>query len=275
MNHERLIMPHPVLRLGGSDYGDGDSFSMTVTRSRRVDKDVVVEVSFNLSCSALAELIKSGAAKFFVMAKCSRTYYRISAISDEPEITFTVRSSDLWDVVRITPYVIASKDVPWFETGDATDLLNATGDPIPCGSILAVSETHEIQLGKIGTFQSAIRIVPNPAIEDGIYLVNSHGDFVVVEVGPRTFSDVSSMRPRATDLLYPSIYQAALEFAIREMGEHTDSMWARALQKTLANYKIDIDDDLAKQAHKHAQTLLGKPLDKMIAWHAREGVDPE
>ena len=275
MNHERLIMPHPVLRLGGFDYGDGDSFSMTVTRSRRVDKDVEVEALFNLSCSELADLIKNGVAKFFALARCTKTYYRISASSDTPEITFTVRSSDLWDVVRITPYVIASKDVPWFETGDATDLLNATGDPIPCGSILAVGETHEIQLGKIGTFQSTIRIVPNSSIEEGIYLVNSQGDFVVVEVGPRTFSDVSSMRPRATDLLYPSIYQAALEFAIREMGEHTDSMWARALQKTLNDHKIEIDDDLAKQAHKHAQTLLGKPLAKMIAWRAREGADLE
>ena len=271
MNHEQLLMPHPVLRPGGSDYGDEDSFSMTVRRAQRSDKDVVVDASFNLSCRALDNVIKSGAAKFFVLAKCPATYYRVSESYDTPEIEFRARFEDLRNALLLTPYVIASKDIPWFATGDNADLGDVRGDPIPSSSILAVGETSEITLGRISTLQSSIKIVPNPAIEEGIYLVNSRNEFVVIEMGPKTFQSVSGVRQHARDLLYPSIYQAAVEFAIREMGEHTHSMWAQALRKTLADHKIEIDDDLAKQAHKYAQTLLDKPLAKMIEWSTQTG----
>lgn len=269
MNHERLLMPHPVLRPGGFDYGEGDSFSMTMPRPRRSDKDIVVEASFNLSCRTLDDLIKNGMAKFSVLAKCAATYYRRLASSDAPKITFRIRSDDLWQILTLTPYVIASKDVPWTATDGDADLDNVKGDPMPRGSILAVGETHAIQLRKTGTLQSSIRITPNPKIAEGVYLVNSQGDFVVVEMGPKTFSDVHGMRQRAGDLLYPSVYQAALEFAMREMEEHEQSMWARALKQTLDKHGIDTDD-LAERAHEHAQTLLNKPLAKMIAWTGRE-----
>lgn len=272
MSHERLLMPHPVLRPEGSDYGDGDSFSMTAS-ARRVDQDVVVEASFNLSCRALDDMIKSGSAKFFVLAKCQSTYYRKSESSNTPVLTLSISFADLQKTLTLSPYIIASKDIPWFATGDKADLDNVQGDPIPSGSILAVGETSQIKLGKVGTLQSTIKLSPNPAIDEGIYLVNSRDEFVVVEMGPKTFRAVSSMRQRAAALLYPSIYQAAVEFAIREMAEHEQSMWAQALQKTLADHKIEVNDDLAKQAHKHAQTLLNKPLDKMVAWSARTAED--
>lgn len=269
MSHDSLLMPHPVLQPTNSDYADGDSFSMSINRAQRVAGNVKVDASFDLSCSKLERMLDDDLARFFVTAQCPNTHFRRAYHSDKPAFVFEIPEGDLFDNMTVTPYVVANHELPWFEPSLLEDVDPANGENIPLGSILAVGKSHKIQIDKIGEIQSTINFVSNSQVEEGLYEISADGDFIVIEMHPATYDAVSRVRKAALDLLYPSIYQAAVEHAIRELQDHEDTMWGRALVKTLQDRKISIDRDLSKNAHKHAQMLLEKPLARLVEWDQR------
>ncbi len=275
MSHERALLPHPVLRPGGIDYREDCTFQMEIGAARRTqDGDVLVEGSFDLSSATLTGMIRDDDAEFFVVAKCAKTYLR-HALGTDGAIALKILAGDLADTLKLTPYVVASKEIPWFASEEHDDEIRAMpgGASIPPGSILAVGASHEIEIDEIGTIQAAIKLVSNDQVEEGLYTINIDGDYVLIELGPKTYRDVALMRRHAPDLLYPSIYQTTVEYAMQEMDDHAASKWARALQKTLADCDIKIDDNLQKTAHKHAQIVLDKPLHKLIEWNGSHGAE--
>lgn len=269
MNHESVLMPHPILRLVNSDYGDDESFDMEKARARLLGGHVVIEASFELSCRRLEEMIDGGQASFFVLVQCSETSYRCADTTRERKIAITIKSDDLSGKMTLTPYVIASSEVPRFGTAQYDEDLNIGGEDIPLGSILAVGRSQEVEIDDIGPLHSALHLTSNDKIEPGKYVIGVEGERIVVEMEHSTYEAVTRIRKNGNDLLYSSVYQPAIEHAIREMENHDGSKWVAVLKKTLSEHGIEIDDTTPKRAHEHAQTLLGKPLERLIRWERR------
>lgn len=272
MTHEHLLMPHPVLRPGISDYA-GASFEME-TEARRIQGYVVIDAALDLQCATLERLVSGNTAKFHVMARCANTYHRYAADSQEPQIRIKMSSGDLSGRLVLTPYVIASEPIAEFTSEEhVPEVQSVGGVDIPKGSILAVGASHEVQLDTVGSIKSCIRVVSNSQVPKGMYTVEAESEFITIAVAPQMHEDVKRVRAHANAVFYPSIYQAAIEYALREMEDHPDSRWAQALRKTLAEHNIEIDESLAKNANLHAQTLLEKPLDRMVEWSKRRELD--
>ena len=273
MSHDRLLMPHPVLRPGGFDYREGTGFGMSIN-ARRTEEHVTVDASLDLSCDTLQSMIRDGTAGFFVLVRCPKTYHRSRHAAagggpGESRIAIRIPAGELAGRAHLTPYVAASREIERFASEEHDEEIRGLTGGVPRGSILAVGATHEVEIDRIGRIQSAIKMVSNPDVDEGMYLVNADGDFILVEMGPRTFNDVSRIRQSADALLFPSVYQAAIEYAIRQMGDNEDSAWAAALRKTLDKHGISVDENLPKHAHEHAQTLLDRPLLGLVRWGDR------
>lgn len=270
--HEHLLMPHPVLRPEVSDYVEGTRFVME-SKARHIKEDVVVDARLVLQCATLQQLISDNAASFYVMARCANTYHRHAASSKDPVITIKIPAGDLSGRLVLTPYVIASEQISDFVSEEhAFEVRNAGSVDIPPGSILAVGASDEVQLDKVGSLKSCIKLVPRPQVQKGTYTIEAESEFIAIAVDPEMYKDVFRMRTHANAIFYPSIYQAAIEYAIREMDEHPDSRWARALQKTLNDRNIKPDDSM-EDAYLHAQALLEKPLARMVEWIKGRDID--
>lgn len=266
MRHQKLLFLHPVLRPGGFDYNERCSFEMTVKESKRtVEGTVRIRATLNLASNTLNKLIDEKKSKFLVMVQCTKTYYRRAIFAMMPDTVLEIPTRDIAGTLRLTPYVVASDNLDWLNSDEHEDEIKNVEirNPIPQGSILAVGASYEIELDGIGTIQSAIKIQRNGLVDEGKYTVNIVEDFVVIELGPKTYIDVAQMRERHRELLYPSIYQAAIEYAIRKMGDDPDQKWAKALRKTLDDNKIN-DKEIGENPNHCAQVILDSPLEQMI-----------
>lgn len=274
MTHEHMLMPHPVLRPRISDYVASARFAMNSSPAQRIRGDMVINTTLDLSCNTLEQLVDDGAAKFYVMARCANTYRRHAFSSKEPALEIRIPVDDLSGRLVLTPYVIASEPITEFVSDEHdSEIRSVGGVDVPCGSILAVGESHEVDLGTVGSIKSCISLVPNPKVHKGTYAIEAEDEFIMIAVDPEMHEDITRMRMHANAVFYPSIYQAAVEYAIREMEEHPDSKWAQALKNTLNRHDITIDDSLIKDAHLHAQILLEKPLARMVEWSKRRETD--
>lgn len=266
MRHGKLLFLHPVLRPGGFDYIEGRHFEMTINESMcNAEGTVRICATLDLDSTTLNQLIKDQEATFLVIIQCAKTYYRRIKTFDGPDIAMEMPSGNLAGTLRLTPYVVASKDLEWIASDEHEDEIRDTqgGDQIPKGSVLAVGASHEVEMDEIGTIQSAIKMQRNERVKEGRYAVNAVGDFVVIELGPRTYANVARIRERQRELLYPSIYQAAVEYAIRKMGDEPGRKWSKALRKTFEDQKIS-DKEIEDNPNKCAQVILGDPLGQMI-----------
>ena len=266
MRHQKLLFLHPVLRPGGFDYAEGCSFEMTVEDSKRSAEGMVcISATLNLASDTLNKLIEERRGKFLVMTQCARTYYRRAVSFDGPDISLEIPAGNLAGTLRLTPYVVASNDLDWLDSSEHADEINDAGsrNQIPKGSVLAVGASYEVEMDEIGTIRSAIKIQRNGLVDEGKYTINTVEDFVVIELGPRTYANVAQMRERLRELLYPSIYQAAIEYAIRKMDDESARKWAKALRKTLDDNKIT-DKEIAENPNYCAQIILDNPLGQMI-----------
>lgn len=274
MTHDKLLLPHPVLRPGGGlDYSDKCDFGLEIGAggSRRTAEGLVrVEASLTLTSPTLEAMVKEGKARHLVLATCTKTYYRHALFPDAGKISLDICADDLAGTLRLTPYVVASEELEWFVAPEHDSEIKKFGGSgsIPAGSILAVGAPYEIEMERVGTIMSAIKLVPNEEVNEGQYTINDSGDFVLIELGPKTYADVVRMRGSAKYLLYSSVYQAAVEYSLRKISDEPDSKWAKALQKTLVENDIT-GDEIGENANYYAQVIMGNPLGQMIDWYDR------
>ena len=266
MRHGKILFLHPVLRPGGFDYNKDCHFAMEITESKRSAEGIVgISATLDLASSTLNQLIEKHKAQFLVMMQCAKTYYRGAGIFDGPEISLEIPSDSLAGTLHLTPYVVSTDDLDWIASDEHEDEMRSMqgGDRIPKGSVLAVGAAHVVEMDEIGTIQSAIKIQSNEQVKEGQYTINTVEDFVVIELGPRTYANVAQIRERLRELLYPSIYQAAIEHAMRKMGEEPDRKWSKALRKTLEDYKLSVEE-VSDNPNYCAQVILDNPLGQMI-----------
>ena len=274
MSHTNLLLPHPIIKPGGFDYNENCHFNMEIKQAMTLDGNIHVEMSYDLASSTINDLIKKEKARFFITLKCVKTHQRITRSSIDTFMIWDIPISDCVDKINITPYVATTEEISSFHSKEHDDEIQQmipNGVDLPAGAILAVGKSHEITIDSIEKIQAAIKIIQNKELEMRTYAINTNSDYLNIEMHPNTQNSIRNIHNKSVELLYPSIYLAAIEQAIRDMEECKDRKWAQALHKTLVKHNIEINyEKLQEEANKHAQTILNKPLDRIIQWHNRE-----
>lgn len=274
MSHANILLPHPIIRPEGFDYGD-HHFSMNIEQAMYTpDGKIHLELSHDLSSSTINNLIKEKKAKFFVLLKCTKTYQRFVYSSIDICMSLDLSLSDFASALNVIPYVATVEEIPSFHSNEHDDEIKKLipdGFNLPVGAILAVGHSHEITIDSIDKIQAAIKIVQGDELPVGHCAIDTESDFITIRMHPKIKHDILDIRKNSPGILYPSIYMIAIEHAILDMEENSDRKWARALRETLEKHNIEIDNNLKNNALEHAQTILRQPLNRIIEW--KDGSD--
>ncbi len=288
MSYSNLLLPHPVIRPGGFDYGEEYRFDIRIDKAIRIQDKINLKLSYELHSDFISNMIKEGKAKALAMIKCIKTNQRVIFDFTETHMQSKLQLADYAGKMSIVPYVVTSEKISGFRSKEYDDEikgLRPNGMDLPTGAILAIGKQHEITIDSIERIQAAINITPNGNIKEGEYLVDTHEDIIQILMHPNTLERIRKLRSRdAIPILYASLYVPAVEHAIRALNDNDKKKsWVQALYKTLEKHSIDPNDELKEHANKYAQEILEdptsnrKPLDSMISWNEelRLGEDDE
>lgn len=253
MTHARLMFPHPVLRPGGTDYIDRCKFDAEVTTDE-IDQKLWIDAKYRLSSKFLNGLISSGIARYMVTVKCSKTGQR-KALKSDSSTTWELDGSDFRETLLVSTYVIAEQDIEPFESDEHNHEIRGMTRAVPAGSILAMGKQYDSTLDSVeGSVKAAIRFIESDRINDGLYAIDLDKPFIEIAMSRKTYSDTAELKRRFHRITLPMPILTATEQAIRNIEEHKDRPWARAIKAALERKKINTDDP-----NYAAQLLLDRP----------------
>lgn len=260
-------MPHPVLTPNASDYGPDCEFGAELNLTLAEDK-MSLGVSYTLHSEAIRNLIDSGKAKYFLIAKCSKTYRRDTYSTKDDKFIWELNSDDYLERVTFTPYIATVDKVSSFSSpehlSDIQDF-RPTGFDIPSGSILAVGNPIDLRLDP-DKLEAIFDLVYVPNLDSNKYQISLASPTINIRLSSELSTTINYLRLDKPGLIFSSLYLPALEHALRELEEHSELSWANSLKHILKVKELEseLDDEEPSSAHRVAQILLEYPLEKML-----------
>lgn len=260
-------MPHPVLAPNTSDYDPDCEFGAELNLDFAEDK-MNIDVSYTLHSEAIRNLIDNGMAKYFLIAKCSKTYRRDAHSTKDDKSIWELNSDDYLERVTFTPYIATVSKVLDFSSpehlSDIRDF-RPTGFDIPPGSILAVGNPIDLRLDP-EKLEAIFDLVYVPELAPNKYQISLTPTTINILLSSKLTSTIKYLRQDKSGLAFSSLYLPALEHALRELEKHTESSWANSLKHILEVKELEskLVEDEPSSAHNVAQVLLEYPLEKML-----------
>ena len=143
MRKTNVNYPHPVLSAANEDYIDC-SFNIRLDNNPSIQGEVaVVDISYDLQCEGLKQLIVNGEAKVIVYLESVEAEYRktFAFDSSSASISITENKNMLSKSLQVRGYITAAKDLDPFGLPEHNnDLFGGIPFKVKRGDILAVSE---------------------------------------------------------------------------------------------------------------------------------------
>lgn len=276
-------IPYPLLAPWTDDYGDKE-FGVQVPHAvLNNGKEISLTIQYRLTSQYLLELVSAGKAQYLALVSCSKTSMRSAYPSTQHQDVHVLEATDYSESIELRPYLVATENIVGFisdEHAPEFGLFKHGGFDIPPASILAVGEPSRVTLEEGDSPNSVIDLVGNPQIEDGRFKVDLTDHRIKVYVSPDDKKRIEQIRDRDKDktgfemaTLFPSIYLHAVTEALRNISEHPNERWVRTMRDSIAKHNINVDDEeLKDNALSHAQTLMDRPVGRLLKSFDREEV---
>ena len=270
--HNKRDMPHPTLKAeqGSGDYEPHIAFNAELVSIRRSAEagEINIGLKFGLNSPVLSNLVKTQQAHYHTLTECVATKLRESHRTHEETQLIRLKADHYQGQVTIRPFIIASVEIPKIGKDDWRQSLRQllpNGTAVPRGAILAVGREKTFDPDASREIESFIEIAPSQAVERSRYKVDLSGQRIVIQISPEDKPDIDRMRKNeeALQALYPSMYQRAVEEAIRQhrKEEHSDKRWASRIADKLAEHNMDTDEEiLDANSLEYAQQIMENPL---------------
>jgi hypothetical protein len=270
--YNRRDMPHPTLKAeqGSSDYETPIAFNAELVGLRRSAEagEISIALRYGLNSPVLRNLIQTQQAHYHTLTECVATKLRESHRTHQETQLIQLKSDQYQGPVTIRPFILASVDIAKISNVDwkqpFRELL-PDGTPVPRGSILAIGREKTFDPDASTELESIIEIAPSQAVERNRYKIDLSGQRIVIQINPDDKPDIDRVRrdEEALQALYPSMYQRAIEEAVRQhrKDEHSDKRWASRIADKLAEHNIDTDEEIL-DAHslEYTQQIMENPL---------------
>lgn len=276
-------IPYPLLAPWTDDYGDKE-FGVQVPHAvLNNGKEISLTIQYRLTSQYLLELVSAGKAQYLALVSCSKTSMRSAYPSTQHQDVHVLNATDYSESIELRPYLVATENIVGFTSDEHAPefgLFKHGGFDIPPASILAVGEPSRVTLEEGDSPNSVIDLVSNPQIEDGRFEVDLTDHRIKVYVSPNDKNRIEKIRDRDKDktgfemaTLFPSIYLHAVTEALRNISEHPNERWVRTMRDSIAKHNINVDDEeLKDNALSHAQTLMDRPVGRLLKSFDREEV---
>ena len=270
--YNRRDMPHPTLRAeqGGSDYEPHITFNAELVGLRRSAEagEINIGLKFGLNSPVLRNLIETQQAHYHTLTECVATRFRESHGTDQETQLVRLKADQYQGPVTIRPFIIASVDIARISNDDWCQPLRELlpgGTPVPRGALLAIGREKTFDPDASREIESFIEIAPSQAVERNRYKIDLSGQRIVIQISPDDKPDIDRVRKdeEALQALYPSMYQRAIEEAVRQhrKDEHSDKRWASRIADKLAEHNIDTEEEiLDANSLEYTQQIMENPL---------------
>ena len=270
--YNRRDLPHPVLKpeQSRSDYEAHLGFDAELIGIRRSAEsgEIGIALKYRLNSPVLLNLIETEQAHYHTLTECVETRVRESHRTNEETQTIRLKTNQYHGPVAIKPFVIASLDIQKIENDDWSQPIRELlpeGTSVPRGAILAIGIEKTFNPDASKELESFIEIAPSQAVEPKRYRIDLTGQRIVIYINPEDKPDIDRMRQEeeTRQALYPSMYQRAIEEAVRQhrKDEHFDKRWASRVADKLAEHNIDADDEILEaNSLEYAQQIMENPL---------------
>ena len=281
--HRREI-PHPVLTPWTDDYAPTSRFDAQVESIRRSDQAgrITIALTYHLTSPALQEMVSAGTAEYVTLTDASRSRARQAHRTTQDRHTISISLEDYQETVSIIPHIIASRTIDNLLPPEWSPFIREAlpkGISIPQGAILALANPSNFSQAQAEATESIVEIVATDSItpkDTATFKLDISGDRISILVNPATKAAIDRLRkePRTMALLFPSIYLAAIQEAVRKhTQEETASLrWAQVIARKLEDHGLQAQDpqELDQHALEWAQTLLEYPLAHLTGQDARK-----
>ena len=272
-------MPHPLLAPWSDDYGNGSIFSATVPSAVLTSNaHVNLHIQYELISPTLVDLIDRGKARFVALVACAQTFTRESYPTGYSEQHLVLNASHYADTILFTPHVCAAANIESFisqEHSPEYATVRPQGFRISPATILAIGDTTAISLESSGNPYSIIDLVADQSTAVGTFALALGEDRIKIHVSPTDRDAIDVYRSRgehSAELisLVASVYLHAVTEAIRTLPEKPTKQWHRTIRWALAKHGIqNPDEELKREAWRHAQTITGNPLGNLLTVFAK------
>ena len=268
-------IPHPVLSPVGQDYQDECSFRANVRNIRRSEDDgkIIIAIEYKLNEPTLRGMIQNGEAQYITLTKCPGTRVREAHQSQEEIQEIVLEATKYEGEIRIESLVTATRDIPGFHSPQWTpELLEfiPQGTDIPAAAILAFANPTISNADDAKQLESCVVIIPSEHTPQGEFDLSLEDQLIAISVNPEDMPSLGRMRgdERGQAKLWPSMYLAAIERAIREHRdeEHEEKQWVKTISDKLRENEMEAGDpDILKaRSLSMAQKLMEQPLRRII-----------
>lgn len=270
------VWPHPVLRPPscGDDY-PRSAFEVEIEVDRvEGGLAITVQAEFILSDEYLSTLVEDCSASYVLLIRSSKTHYREIIKSSEPKIRKNYSAGALSGKVELLAFLIASHDIPKFQSESWHKDFDGLSFDIRAGSVLAedfpkeywIDTVEESPFGSIfehrrrenypdGTWELELE-------SDRVGIVMSIKDSELYEMAREIANNQAQSQYLLNGLYLPALLSVLLE-ADRNAEIYQEYRWFASLNdrlekvecKHLASSNIDRLVD--------AQKILNNPFTKM------------
>ena len=149
MRNRAVEYPHPVLNEYTRDFIDSE-FSLAVASFSDSGSTLTFDLTCNLSCEGLKQLLHSGLAKAVVRLTCYRTSYRTVFDMTRAEASITIEKKNVADYIELEAIVVATKDITGYSLPEFNqDYFEGTNFKLRKGDILANEPGIKIKLDTV------------------------------------------------------------------------------------------------------------------------------
>lgn len=267
--------PHPVLRIGSSDYIDTE-FEMEFS-VERIQSTTAIEINakFILTDPYLRQQIKTENAEYLLLVRCNTTFFRQEFRATEPNLNNVFTSGLLAGRTEFSPFIVSKNRIIGFRSDNWNSDYDNLSFNIEPGSVFAtappeifwIDTADETQVGSI--FES----LPSDAIPTGYWDCFLESDRIQLRMAKTDFQLFLKARKEKlntpdAEYIMNSIYLPALIWVLMDTDANFEDSnydtwrWFSSLNQKLEESQIP---PLGKNSNRlaDAQKLLSAPFSRL------------
>ena len=268
--------PHPVLRPENDDYLRS-SFKTEIDFERmRNSTEAHVKATFTLKDDDLLRLIEQKVARYMLIARCVKTYFRLALDTCDTTLEHTFAAGQLSGPTEFSAFLVCSDTIHAFQAKEwHEDYQSFAPSIFNPGTVLAVSEpkeywvdtAEEAPIGSIFELQAM-------DLGDGQWDCDLDGERIKIYMSSNDYAQFHAARERAasdssTEQAYimNSVYLLALYhvLAMADDGaqQYEERRWFRSLNHRLKEIQAKPLGVENQNRLKDAQRVLDNPFAKL------------
>ncbi|NLM07263.1 MAG: hypothetical protein GX219_10210 [Tissierellia bacterium] len=262
------LFPYPVLWFVNDDYIDTE-FNIAIDIEHEKD-ELLVNFKVDLANKELLELISAGKASYSIHIENSLTSFRKCHFTSEKSGVIRLEQDQINHKIEISTLIIAREDIFSYTNKSLNKDYEGFKFDIKKGSVIAIGDQISVIIDKDindkGDRDSIFSFIKLQ--EEGPMEYEIEGDRILIKLGNSDFENLEFLQSSKYEKIIHSIFiYPALIFVFEtlkrgEVGEYSDNLWFRSLEKILNSQGLDLDSQTIEKetSFRLSQRLLDMPI---------------